>query len=80
MKLTTEHSASSYGMPIFLDDNDNVLDYADGIRRLRKLKKISTKKLGEICGVSHRTVEGWEQGRLPSKSALFLMKSLLSDK
>jgi DNA-binding transcriptional regulator YiaG len=74
MKLTTNHPMSSYGMPIFVDDNNNPIDYADGIKWLREKLNFSVKDLAEKCGVSPRTVEGWEQGRLPSKSALLLMQ------
>ncbi len=77
MKLTTEHSMSSYGIPIFVDDKKNPLDYADGVRQLRKEHGWSVRDLADHCGVSPRTVEGWEQGRLPSKPALLLMQKLL---
>ena len=77
MKLTTNHIDSNHGMPIFVDDENNPLDYANGIRRLRKLKDWSIKDLADKCGVSPRTVEGWEQGRTPSKSVLLLLQKLL---
>lgn len=77
MKLTTDHSMSSYGMPIFVDDSNNPLDYADGLRRLRHLKGWSTAELAEQLGVSARTVEGWEQGRMPSKPALIILSKLI---
>ena len=77
MRLTTDHSASSYGVPVFVDDNNQVLDYADGLRKLRKTKGWSTAKLAEQLGVSARTVEGWEQGRMPSKPALIILSKLI---
>jgi DNA-binding transcriptional regulator YiaG len=77
MKLTTDHSASSYGIPIFVDDDNNPLDYADGLRQLRKAKGWSVADLAEQVGVSARTVEGWEQGRLPSKPALIILSKLV---
>lgn len=77
MKLTTEHSQSSYGIPIFVDDNNFPLDYADGVRQLRRQFEWSVRDLADHCGVSPRTVEGWEQGRLPSRPALLLMQKLL---
>lgn len=78
MRLTADHSASSYGIPIFVDGNNVPMDYADGIRKLRHLKGwTSVQPLADHCGVSPRTVEGWEQGRMPSKTALKLMSALL---
>jgi len=40
------------------------------IKKLRRKHNLDTRQLAEICGVSHRTVEGWEQGRSISKPAL----------
>jgi len=37
----------------------------DIIRQIRKEKGWTVSDLAERCGVSPRTVEGWEQGRLP---------------
>lgn len=77
MKLTTDHSMSSYGIPIFVDDGNNPLDYADGLRHLRKAKGWSVADLADQVGVSARTVEGWEQGRMPSKPALIILSKLI---
>ena len=78
MRLTTDHSASSYNIPVFVDDENNPMDYADGIRELRRLKGWkNVQALADHCGVSARTVEGWEQGRMPSQPALKLMSMLL---
>ena len=77
MRLTTNHSMSSYGIPIFVDDENNPLDYADGFRQVRQQKGWSTAELAEQLGVSARTVEGWEQGRMPSKPALIILSKLI---
>ena len=80
IKLTTETSTSSYGQPMFVIDGDPV-DYYRGIKALRKQEGLSTKQLAEICGVSARTVEDWEQGRRsPSKSAMMLLAAWLKEK
>jgi len=77
---TIAHSTSSYGIPVFVDrDTNQPLDYAQGVRLLRRSLGLSVWELAEHCGVSPRTVEGWEQGRLPSKPALLLMARLLPD-
>lgn len=77
MVITTNHSASSYGQPVILDDDGNLVDYTKGIRAVRATLSLSTGGLAELCGVSKRTVEGWEQGRLPGAAALNAMADAL---
>ena len=77
MKLTTNHSASSYGVPVFIDGDGNPMNYAPALRQLRKDKGWSVSDLADQVGVSARTVEGWEQGRLPSKPALIILSKLI---
>lgn len=77
LMLTTNHSTSSYGIPVFVDSENHPLDYADGIRQLRKLLGMSTDDIAKIAGVSRRTVEGWEQGRPIAKPALMLIEQFL---
>jgi len=40
-----------------------------GVKALRARLGLSVAELAERCGVSRRTVEGWEQGRQPSGAA-----------
>ena len=77
MKVTTDHPASSYGVPVILADDGAVMDYAPGIKSLRSCLGLSTQQLADHCGVSRRTVEGWEQDRMPPAAALNVMASLL---
>lgn len=49
---------------------------ADSIRALRKSRGWSTRQLGEAVGVSHRTVEHWEQGRPVSRLAALALARL----
>jgi DNA-binding transcriptional regulator YiaG len=79
IKITTEHPASSYGQPVILID-DELQDYAPGIQAIRRELKLSCAELGEKLGVSGRTIEGWEQGRLPETRALNALADLLSKK
>ena len=76
LQLTTDHSASSYGVPVFVRGRE-LLDYAPGIRALRETLALTQRELAERCGVSRRTAEGWEQGRMPSVQALYAMRALL---
>ena len=69
---------NGYDKPILVDNGNN-LTYSQAVKKIRKINKMSTTEFGKICGVSKRTVEKWEQGtRMPSRSALLLMKKLIS--
>ena len=51
------------------------------IKAVRKQHGLSRKNLAEICGVSARTVESWEQGRFaPSRPAMMLLAAWLKEK
>jgi DNA-binding transcriptional regulator YiaG len=54
------------------------MDYAPGIKAVRAKLSLSTQDLAEKCNVSRRTVEGWEQGRMPDAAALNVMAQLLA--
>ena len=77
MKVTINHSASSYGVPVILSDDGAVMDYAAGIKAIRAQIGMSTDDVAAHCGVSRRTVEGWEQGRMPTTAALNMLGYLL---
>ena len=77
IRLTTDHASSYYGIPVFVDADGSPLDYAAGIRMVRRDWKMNTAGFGEKLGVSGRTVEGWEQGRMPDIRALLRLMSLL---
>jgi ribosome-binding protein aMBF1 (putative translation factor) len=79
MKVTTNHSTSSYGIPVILGDDGQVMDYAVGIKAIRRARGLSTTQLAAACNVSRRTVEGWEQGRMPLVSALNVMRDLVGE-
>lgn len=49
------------------------------LKKLRAEKKLSVKQLAEIVGVSHRTVEDWEQGRRKIKGAAKKMLDQLNN-
>jgi hypothetical protein len=78
MQITIEHPASSYGVPVILDDSGQPLDYADGLRRCRYRLKLSTVELGRYFGCSGRTIEGYEQGRIIPVAALNVLSALIN--
>jgi len=80
MRCTTDHPASSYGIPVILDDGGQVMDYAPGVKAARAKLGLTARQLGELCGVSERTVNGWEQGRMPETAALNMLGKLLRAK
>jgi DNA-binding XRE family transcriptional regulator len=79
MKTTTRHEQSEYGVPVILDDSGAVMDYAGGIKEIRARFELSTQDLADRCGVSRRTVEGWEQGKPVNAASLNVMGDMLAD-
>jgi len=77
MRITTDHASSSYGLPVILDDAGAVMDYAAGVRAIRRSNDFSTADLAALCDVSPRSVEGWEQGRPVPAAALNVMARLV---
>jgi DNA-binding XRE family transcriptional regulator len=77
MRVTTHHPSSSFGQPVILADDGCVMDYAPGIKAIRDKCGLTTQALADLCGVSRRTVEGWEQGRMPTAAALNVMSTLI---
>lgn len=77
MQVTTNHPTSSYGQPVILADDGSVMDYATGIKAIRAHLGMSTQQFADALGVSRRTVEGWEMGRMPSTLALRAMSALV---
>lgn len=85
MTITTDHAASSYGMPVILGDDGQPLDFAPGIQSVRKRLGLTTAELAARlihprtgAAISSRTVENWEQGRnLPDAAILHQLGRLL---
>lgn len=76
MRVTCDHPASSFGLPVIVDGGE-VVEYAEGIKAIRDKCGLTTQSLADLCGVSRRTVEGWEQGRMPTAAALNVMSTLV---
>ncbi|OQA34210.1 MAG: helix-turn-helix protein [Betaproteobacteria bacterium ADurb.Bin341] len=77
MRCTIDHPASSYGQPVILADDGSVMDYAPGIKAARAKLGLTAAQLAEKLGVSERTVNGWEQGRMPKTAGLNMLGKLL---
>ena len=77
MRVTIKHPSSSDGQPVILGDDGLVMDYAPGIKAIRAKLGWSTQQLADACGVSRRTVEGWESGRMPEAAPLNVMSTLV---
>lgn len=78
MTITTDHSASSYGIPVIIGDDGQPMDYAPGIAAVRRHLGLSVAAIGDAVGVSPRTVEGWEQGRrMPPANVLYVLAGML---
>lgn len=80
MRVTIDHAASNYGVPVILDDEGQVMDYAPGIKAARAKLGLTAAQLAERLGVSERTVNGWEQGRMPEVAGLNMLGKLLRAK
>lgn len=63
MRITTDHPASSYGIPVILDDQGEPMNHAAGLKAVRLRLGMSQAQLGAIVGKSWRTIGNYEQGR-----------------
>ena len=70
MKITCKHPASSYGVPVILDEAGQVMDYAPGLNAVLSKLGWSRAEFAERCGYKVRSVEKFWQGAPPSASAL----------
>ncbi len=81
MKITCDHPASSYGQPVILDDEGNVLDYPEGIVAVRNRLGLTQGRLAEACNVGLAAVRNYEQGRRTNVPASLLnMLAILLDR
>ena len=79
MKITTNHPASSYGVPVILDDDGTEMDYKEGVIALKAHLGLSLTTLAAAIGVSRATVADWTYGRnCPSARSLYALADLLA--
>lgn len=72
MKITTRHPASSYGIPVILNDLGIPMDYPDGVKAVLKRLRWTSRVAAEKSGITKRTVDAYRQGTLTPPSAAFL--------
>jgi len=71
MKITCNHPTSSYGIPVILDDNEDVMDYVPGLNLALDRLGWSRQDLAERSGYkSARSIEKFWQGMPPSAQLL----------
>ena len=74
MQITCNHSASSYGIPVILDDGGDVMDYAPGLSAVLARLGWSRADFAEHCGYkSTRSVEKFWQGAIPPAATLNML-------
>ena len=57
----------------FTDDTGRPISQKEGLKQIRLKLMCSPAYLGQILGVSGRTVEGWEQGSPINTPALIIL-------
>jgi ribosome-interacting GTPase 1 len=77
MNITTNHPASSYGVPVILDDAGEVMTRGNGVKAVKAKLRINNADMATLCNVSIRTVEGWLQNRHVNAAALNVMGDMI---
>lgn len=80
MKITTNHSASSYGLPVILDGEGRLMDYPAGLAATLARLGWSRRDLADRTGFKPRTVEGWFVGRPIPAEALNVLSDALKNR
>lgn len=80
MLITTDHPASSNGLPVILDDEGNLLIYDEGLRRARSMLGWSQTRLASESGVSLGSIRSYERStRIPGNATLYTLMKALND-
>lgn len=80
MTITCNHSSSSYGVPVILDDSGGVLDYAEGLTETLKRLGWSREQAAIAAGYKGaRSIEKFWQGVPPSAQLLNVLGVALDD-
>lgn len=74
MKITCNHSSSSYGIPVILGDDGQLMDYGPGLTAVLKNLGWSRSDFAANCGYSGpRSVEKFWQGVVPPAAVLNML-------
>jgi len=74
MRITCNHSQSSYGIPVILTDSGEVMDYGPGLTAALQKLGWSRADLATHCGYSGpRSVEKFWQGVVPPATTLNML-------
>ena len=76
-QITTLHPASAHGLPVALDAGGNVIPSGEACRQIRQHFTWPAKRMASECGVSLRTVQGWEMGRPVPAAAMNVFADLI---
>ncbi len=79
MKITIDHPASRFGLPVILGDTGDVLSYKLGIALAQFKLGLTTRELAKALNVSVRTVHGWHAGKTPECRCLNMLGKLLAE-
>lgn len=75
--VTTQHSASSYGIPVVLDDLGRLMDPATGVRACLAALGWTQPAFAERCGVSIKAVEKWLATGIVPANALNVLRDAM---
>ena len=71
MKITCDHANSQHGLPVILDSDGQVMDYAPGMTAALKQINWTRDQLAKAAGYkSGRSIEKFWQGLPPSAQLL----------
>lgn len=74
MTITCNHSASSYGIPVIIGDDGQVMDYGPGLTAALAKLGWSRAQFAEHCGYQGpRSVEKFWQGVVPPAATLNML-------
>lgn len=77
--ITTQHSASSYGLPVVLDERGRLMDPSPGVRACLAALGWTQQEFAERCGVKLRTVEHWLTTGLVPAATLNVLRDALAE-
>jgi len=79
VQITTDHPESKYGVPIFLDDDGEVMEPGLGFAEARNALGLTAPALARLIGKSPFAIHNWEQGRRkPDTGAIYVLRDMLA--